>query len=305
MRAFAAYAMRGRLQAMLMAAVAALLSLILPPVSYVSGAVVALVTLRRGPKEGLFVIAGATAGAAVLTGLLFRNPAPGLAYALILWLPLWLLSGVLRQTISLPTTLAAAGALGLAVVLAVFAVVGDPAAWWSSALETTFRPLLEQAGFDLSGDEARGVIEARARIMTGLMAGVLVLSLVCSLLLARWWQAMLYNPGGFREEFHAVRLARATSVAAAVIVALAIPGQGRFQEALLNFVPVLVVVFALAGLALVHAIVASRNGHVLWLVGLYVAVLFVLPQLVLLLAVLAFADSWLDLRRRWATNTRP
>ena len=47
------------MQAMLVAAVAALLSLLLPPLNYISSAVVGLVTLRRGWREGLIIIAGA------------------------------------------------------------------------------------------------------------------------------------------------------------------------------------------------------------------------------------------------------
>ena len=50
----ASYIMRGRLQAMIVASTLALLSLIIPPVSVVSSATVALVTLRRGAVEGLY-----------------------------------------------------------------------------------------------------------------------------------------------------------------------------------------------------------------------------------------------------------
>ena len=43
------------MQAMLVASSLALLSLMMPPVSVVSSATVALVTLRRGAYEGLYV----------------------------------------------------------------------------------------------------------------------------------------------------------------------------------------------------------------------------------------------------------
>jgi hypothetical protein len=63
----AAYIMKGRLQAMTVAAALALLSLAFPPVSIVSSASVALVTLRRGGKEGLYVLLCGCLAAAVLS----------------------------------------------------------------------------------------------------------------------------------------------------------------------------------------------------------------------------------------------
>ena len=50
--------MRGRFQAITVSAVCAALCLLLPPLSYISGAVIGLVTLRNGLLEGAYVIAG-------------------------------------------------------------------------------------------------------------------------------------------------------------------------------------------------------------------------------------------------------
>src|SRR5690606_5940192 len=111
--------------------------------------------------------------------------------------------------------------------------------------------------------------------------------------LARWWQAMLYNPGGFREEFHRLRLPPllAAGLIAAGIVAT-LPGPDyRLWAALFA------VRFTVAGFALVHG-VAGLNG---WgrgpLVALYLCwLLFGWAKAMLLLA--ALVDSWVDIRRR-------
>ena len=97
MNFLAAYIMRGRMQAMMVASSLALLSLILPPVSIVSSASVALVTLRRGANEGLFVLVCACLSAALLGFFLFGNFQFALLYGLVLWLPIWVISIVLRE----------------------------------------------------------------------------------------------------------------------------------------------------------------------------------------------------------------
>ena len=56
MRFLASMAMRGRSQAVMAATVLAILALPLPPLSILSAAVVALVTLRRGIREGLLIL---------------------------------------------------------------------------------------------------------------------------------------------------------------------------------------------------------------------------------------------------------
>src|SRR3569623_1583295 len=74
MRGFAQYIMRGRVQAMLVAVAMAILSLVLPPKNYLSSAVIALVTLRRGWQEGLISFGGAGAVMTLATLVTPLNP---------------------------------------------------------------------------------------------------------------------------------------------------------------------------------------------------------------------------------------
>ena len=97
MNFLAAYIMRGRLQAMMVASSLALLSLMMPPVSIVSSASVALVTLRLGASEGLYVLLCSSVAAGVLGLVLLGNYQFALAYAAVLWFPVWLISIVLRE----------------------------------------------------------------------------------------------------------------------------------------------------------------------------------------------------------------
>ena len=48
--------------------------------------------------------------------------------------------------------------------------------------------------------------------LTGVMASSLQVTCLLCLMLARYWQASLYNPGGFGREFRSLRLAPAVAV---------------------------------------------------------------------------------------------
>ena len=59
----AAFAARGASQAALVATTALVLSLLLPPLMWVSGAAIALCALRKGPRHGVLAVAIALAAA--------------------------------------------------------------------------------------------------------------------------------------------------------------------------------------------------------------------------------------------------
>jgi len=295
MRALAKFVMSRRIQAVLVTVGFALLGLLLPPASYLSGAAVALVTLRRGAREGVLIIAGATAAAAVLAGLVLGDTVPALVFVLGMWLPLWLLAIVWRNTVSLAWTLQAAAGIGVLTVVLMHLVLQDPAAWWRALLEA-LRPAMEQAGVFADGAAMEGALDAAARLMTGLMAAALVFSLMISLFIARWWQAALYNPGGFRQEFHALRADRRIAVVLVVVLLLSLVDRGVIGALATDLAMVGIVLYLFQGLALIHGMVAAFRANVFWLVGLYALMVLASPQMVLLLSAMGFADTWFDFR---------
>jgi len=297
MRALAQYIMRGRMQAMLVAVAMAILSLILPPMNYLSSAVIGLVTLRRGWQEGLIIIAGAGAVMALFSLATPLNPLYAGLFAAVVWLPVWLLALLLRATVSLPATITAAGVVGVIGVGITYQVLDDPAAAWQDAMGRMMEKAAVQEG-GKTPDLLSEMLAQAAPHMTGMAVAALLLGLILSVLLARWWQALLYNPGGFGQEFHSLRLGREFAlVTVAVMLANVLAGD-RLQEIAANMIIVVVAVYLLPGLGLLHGVVAAKGAHTAWLAGIYVLGVFVLPQLALLLATLAFADSWVDFRGR-------
>jgi hypothetical protein len=176
-----------------------------------------------------------------------------------------------------------------------YALFRDPASWWLGLLEG-LKPVLQQMELGGSTTDLDQRLQALAQVMTGTVAAAMVLSLVLNLFLARWWQALLFRPEGFREEFYRLRLGQVMGAMTLILFALAILGQGVLANMARDMVWVAASVFLLGGLALVHSIVARRKARVAWLIALY-ALLFIDPVHVLpILAVVGLFDSWLNLR---------
>ncbi|MGZ4998785.1 MAG: hypothetical protein ACXV7F_00685, partial [Methylomonas sp.] len=229
MQFLAAFIMKGRMQAMMVASTLALLSLPFPPVSIVSSASVALVTLRRGGQEGLYVLVCACLAAALLSMVLLGGYQFALMYGVVLWGPVWLISIVLREGRQLAVAIEIAVLLGIVGVLGFYLYQPDPAQIWRGVLEAMTQPML-QANPDVSAETVKQSADTFAHFMTGIIAAGTVYGLLFGLLLARWWQAALYNPGGFREEFLALKGHGHLAIGTIAIAALGFLSSGLIAE---------------------------------------------------------------------------
>ena len=309
MKVLAAYVMRGRLQALLVASGLLPLALMLMPlswpISFFSGAAVGLVTLVQGAREGLLILLGSSLVVLLLGQMIPGNPVVVVGFALLAWLPVWFLAMVLRQTVSLNLSLLLGSLLGIIAVSGIFLLTGDPAAWWYQHFTTEVLPVLEKAGM-VFNDRPR--LEAEllkaSHLMTGSLASLLLLGAVASLFIARRWQAGLYNPGGFRTEFHQLQYGVTAALAALALLAAALLGptllgRGVWSDLLVNMLSPVVVVFLFQGLAVGHALIRSWSLNSAWLVALYILLLVSLPYSPVLLALLGIVDNWLDLRTKF------
>lgn len=295
MRILASFAMRGRSQAVMATTVLGMLSLILPPVSILSSAVVALVTLRAGEREGLLTGLLAAAACGFLGMIALGNALPVIGLALLSWMPIWLLAMLLRNTRSLSLTVQAGLVFGLALIAVYQLQFQDPVAEWRKLLEPVSRSLVESQLVDEAGRVR--LLETLARWMTGVLAAGLFLQLTLSLLLGRWWQAVLYNPGGFREEFHGLRAGRALGYLTLVLLVVQL-GLGTDLGLVRYLLVLLFTLYFLQGLAVVHAMVAQAGAGIGWLIGVYALLVLATYYAMSALAAAGFADTWLDIRSR-------
>ncbi|MDO3383281.1 hypothetical protein [Gilvimarinus algae] len=276
MRALAEFIMRGRTQA-------AAVALIGHWIPLVSPATVALVTLRRGLADGALVLLWALLPALVLLAMGQQNAFLAVTGAVSVWAS----SLVLRTSSSWQHTLMGLVALNTLGALALLVFWPQLVAEFVAMCKELFEALQAQA------EQPIELPEPDAAMVLGLLAAMTALSGALGLILGRWWQGLLYNPGGFATEFRALRLRPVASlVCIAAVVYCYLQPAGVSVWALVFAQPLL-----FAGIALVHAMVAKRGLGVQWLVLFYLALVLLQPLKILLVFV-AFGDTWLDFRAR-------
>ncbi|MDQ7073889.1 MAG: hypothetical protein Q9O24_01750 [Gammaproteobacteria bacterium] len=294
MIALATFAMRGPFQAALVSSMLLLFSLMLPPLVWLSNAILALVCLREGLPAafkalGMALLATLLVTATVNQLLLMQ----ALSLMLFNWLPMLLVAYLLRSRVSLAISLHGVAALAVVLVLMIFLLVPDQTRVWSEMLSPFMVDFF--AELKLSADEQTEMLAELSSMMTAAIAAMLVVSLTVSLLIARWWQARLYNQGGFQQEFHNLRLGLRASLLAVAVLLLSLLVGSPLLAALAS---VAVTLFLFQGLAVVHAIVVLKKVNGRWLVVLYAGLLFMLPQVSMALAGLGMVDAWGDIRAR-------
>jgi len=285
MRALAEFIMRGRMQAIFVVAGAAAL----PMLFWLSAAAGSLVLLRRGLNDALSVLVWAVIPA--LAWWYFGDPRTLLVLLGSLGLAL-----LLRSHASWVRVMVCSVGLGLLYVWALGAVFGEPIAALASELHKVLPDALSGAYQQLSVEE-RGRLESLlVPVLTGLLAALLQIVTLLSLMLGRYWQAALYNPGGFGSEFRALRFP--PMLAMLLLVGMLLGPNLGAQLAVLT--PLCSVPLVFAGLALMHGLVAQGRLPRFWLVGLYVTLVLFMQLIYPLLAVLAIVDSLFDFRGRAA-----
>jgi hypothetical protein len=274
MRGLAEYAMRGRRQAILAAFITGLIPFIN---TVLSPALVALVILRHGWQEGAKVLVWALL------------PAVGWAIVgdmthLVVLLGVSALAVILHRTGSWQISLLAAILVGVAAEL-VLVVNPQFVAMLQQQLEVLLASSSETAELATQAEDMRAFLGTLFGVMSMFLA-------ICLLILARWWQSILYNPGGFGEEFRQLRLDYRIAAGLMLLFVLANFGAPLLQGWMMYFMLPLF----FAGLALVHGIAALRKASRLWMIVFYVVLMNPLTAQILTIA--ALIDSWYNFRGR-------
>jgi len=286
MRALAEFIMRGRMQATLVVAGCAAL----PLLYWLGAAAGCLVLLRRGLQDAIGVLA-----LGLLAGLVWWLQL-GEPKVLMVLLGSSCLALVLRASESWVRTLLVSVAVGVVYSVLLGAAFHPQIEALAQEIVKVLPQALGELYQQLSVDERARLAALIAPVLIGLMAVVLQVVSLLSLMLGRYWQALLYNPGGFGREFRAIRfpLGLAMLLLAGMLLG---PNFGP-QMAMLT--PLCSVPLVFAALALIHGLVAQKRLARFWLVGLYVTLLLFMQLIYPLLVVLAIVDSLIDFRGRMA-----
>lgn len=270
----ARYAMRSPLHTGILAALFAAV-----PMLYVfSAALVALTTLRHGLSQGTRILAVS------LVGGLVSWQITGLPLFLVVLVLSTLLGAVLQATQSWSRTLLMGAVLGLVFAILAQALFGSQL----SALIDSVWPLFSA---NLTDSVEQRLLSSIKSVVGYLAMSSQLFETILALLLARYWQAGLYNPGGLKAEMHNLRFTVQEVVLLSIAVLLAMFIQ---PAALMLFsIPMIVV-----GMATLHGIVAKLTLGGQWLVALYIALIMFLQIIVPLLIVLVLVDTFFDVRSR-------
>ncbi|TYL48496.1 hypothetical protein [Marinomonas sp. IMCC 4694] len=252
---------------------------LIPMMFWLAAAILGLVVLRQGVKEGIPVLVWGCLPALVLWII------QGDATALMVLFNVMLLGCLLRSTTSWSWVLLAGS------FLAVFNTLFQPilmADVLDMAVTLVQKVLLSE---DVESPD-RELIFSQAVVAISIFQVVIA---IVSLFLARKWQAGLYNPGGLRTEFHQLRLPIAFSLVLGGMVLIGESLGGSFSVFSQAAIPALV----LPGLALIHGVLAKKEIGVVGLIAFYLVGFFVLNvYFANILVMLCVIDSFVDIRSR-------
>lgn len=295
MKWVATYIMRGRLEAALLTSTLAMLSLIIAPLSVFSSGAVALVTLRNGAYEGLIILACSSIAAAVLAAIISVPYAFIAVYALILWLPVWLIAIVLREGRHISLAIEIAVLIGILGVVGYYIYYSDPSAMWKQVMPKMIPPKAPV-------ENVAAMIDQMAPFMTGIAAGGAVFSMLLGLFLGRWWQALLFNPGGFKQEFLSLKVQPKLAIICLGIIVVACISSGAISQIAWNTTILMFVLYTFTGIAVLHT-VFSRMSMGQFAVPMFYITLFFIPHSLLPVALVGLSDTWLDIRKRTLNQT--
>lgn len=326
MKSLAAYIMSGRIQAMGVAMGFTVASMVVPTIfAYFSAATIALVALRHGLKEALLPF---IASLVVLSAILWSLDQIVLELRVVYFVLTAVFFGqllVLAETIrvfrSLSLTMIIAVAMAALSILGFHITVGDTGQWWMSVIQGLDTGAVQQQDV-VKKEQFYAEMEQFAPYVTGFVAAAFVMQSLLCLFLARWWQALLYNPGGFGKEFCELQLGRKFAFAIALVVIPALLGMGQLSVIATDIAVAVTVLYLLQGLSVVHVLFQVKKLPAGILYGIYgFVVIFMSPSLflaapaivqyivilALFLMVQGYLETWVNMRGRLLSrqNNKP
>lgn len=271
----------------------AVFGLLLTPIAIMlSAAVLAFVLLRH--KEQAALTTALIAAAIILTAsVLLQQYSPQvLIFIALCWLATLIVASVLLNAVSLR--------MAVLVVVPVAVVVGQVANFFKTEMVLFWQSLALEATAGLSDVELESLGEQNLTVIREIMPEMLAESTIswalfiitCGLFIARYWQAQLFNAGGFQKEFHALRLGREAVMAFVAAFGLAQVFSGPLFSSIAS---AMMFVFFIQGLSVLHCLVKQRGLSKSWLTGMY-AILW-LPPTAFVLSVLGIADNLFRIRK--------
>lgn len=259
---------------------------------FLPGAVPALVTLARGPRDGLSVALGATALLTLAMWMIGRPVPVGLIYSAWVLGPPLALAAIYGRTGSLSLCLQLAVLAGVVLLVVLHVSLGDPGKFWAPFVRDLAQEM-ERRGLpmDLEKD---GLVETLARTLWGWVTALTMLLAMCALFLARWWQTLPEQAGRFGAEFQQLRLGVVLGTVGAVLIGASVLVDRPLVDDLER---IFLGALMLVGLAAAHRFKATGRLNGAWLWAIYILLVLAAPLMVAAMAGWGFVDNWLRSQR--------
>jgi len=293
MKKLGEYLLANNMRAAIVALLCTLLPLVELPGGFIAAIIVGLVTLRKGSKAGLYVLAFVALPAISL--LVLRRFEYGLFDILLArCILVWIFALVLRRWNSWIFVLEIMAVIGAIAVLLVHAIVPDIKLVLTNVLTQAYKNFALSGALQIPSNKAAEYIQQLVPFATGSAAFLLFFGVFLQLLLARWWQSIIFLPGGFRQEFVQIRVDRIASI----LLVVATVGMYWHPAWLMDLYPVLLLPFMVAGLSIVHYLTSKRKQMVILVIAMYIALIIFNFLTVAVLGLIGFVDSWIHFRRK-------
>lgn len=289
MKRFGEFLLAKDKNAAIFAFIFALLPVLGLPTGFFAAIILGLVTLQKGAKSGLFVLAWIALPSIAL--LVLHRVGP-FDVSLLRCIAVWIFTAAFIRLKSWRLLFEVVTCVGVALIFALHFIVPNVQEWWAHELTGFINQIVRTA--DWKFKVAPGEFAARlAPMATGLAAFFFLLSALIELLIARYWQMSLLQPGTFKAEFTHIRLGRIAGLLMSILlIMMALKWHVAYDAFPLALLP-----FFMAGLSLMHYWRSCHSQLIYLLILMYVVLLFLPVVIVVLLALLAFVDAWFNFRK--------
>ncbi|WP_267256653.1 hypothetical protein [Coxiella endosymbiont of Ornithodoros maritimus] len=295
MKNFGKYLLADNLRAAVAALACALLACILPT-GFIAVVMLGLVTLQKGYKSGLMVLAFVLLP--VIAFLVTHHIDFFYRFGLLLIQCgfVFIFALILRYTGSWQWVVKSAAMLGILVVGTVHIIFPDIKQTWAQLITHYLKTNDWTSTFRLGAGRSAEFVHHLAPIATGGVVFFVLFGMIVLLILARWWQSSLFSPGRLQMEFTSIRI---NPLAAGLLLLVASTGLIWQPAWLIDVYPVLLLPFMLAGLSILHRLLMNRKDMVLLVLAVYVALLLLTFFTVIMLAIIGLIDSFYNFRKRY------
>jgi hypothetical protein len=281
LKAIVAFLLKGPTEAIAWA----ILCSVVPFLSGLTHVIIALVTLRKGPQEGLFVLLWSALPSVVFTYTLSSQS--GWYNLLGFYLLGYILATILYYSAQWSTLFNVLCLFGMLSVAGVHWLIPDIHRVWLNQ----FQQVLNTLQYRLNAIDS--ILCLLANIATGTQMVFLLLGNLWHLSIARGLQSMLFNPGAFRQELISIQLDPKVSMAMIISTLFAVQG---FAVGL-DMLPVIGLMGGLTGLSITAFIAYNAKFKRIGYVVLYSILIIFLPYAIGGLTLLAWVDSFINIRK--------